>query len=121
MSPTKRRTRLITALEQHSRAAPVILDGNSNAGVDGVPLPSEVRTKAVQTSAKAVVIASEDSEEDLVLPPEKKRGRNHPNVDSPTHATKDNLKQQQDDLEEDLENLRETGERPILARILCTD
>ncbi|KAA6408641.1 MAG: triosephosphate isomerase [Lasallia pustulata] len=116
MSPTKRRTRLITALEQHSRAAPVILDGNSNAGVDGVPLPSEVRTKAVQTSAKAVVIASEDSEEDLVLPPEKKRGRNHPNVDSPTHATKDNLKQQQDDLEEDLENLRETEVRNSRTR-----
>ena len=123
VSPTKRRTRLITALEQHSRAAPVILDGNSNAGVDdndsvdGVPLPSEVRTKAVQTSTKAVMIDSEDSQEDLVLSPKKKRGRNHPNVDSPTHATEENVKQQKDELEEDLENLRETGERHILARL----
>lgn len=126
-SPTQRRTRSSTAVKQQSRAAPVTLHGGRNNGFldddesdDGIPMPTEVRSAAGQTSIKAMVIASEESEEDLVFSPKKRRRRIRLNESSPTLAP-DNTKQQEDDIEEDLEDLQETGERFLLTRLRCTD
>lgn len=124
--PTQRRTRSSTAVKQQSRAAPINLVGKRNDSFldddesdDGVPMPSEVRGAAGQTSSKAVVIASEESERDLILSP-KRRRRMRLNEESPSLAP-DMTKQQEDDIEEDLEDLQETGERFLLRRLLGTD
>lgn len=126
-SPTQRRTRSSTAVKQQSRAAPVTLDGGTNDAFldddesdDGVPMPTDGGSAAGQTSIKAVVIASEESEEDLVLSPKKRRRRIRLNENSPTLAP-DNTKQREDDIEDDLEDLQDTGERSLLTRLLCTD
>lgn len=126
-SPTRRRTRLSTAMEKQPTAASIVLDDGIHDGIldddasdDGVPMPSEVRSTAVQTPTKAVVVASEEeSDEDLVLSPTKRR-RIHLNEESPTHATDVVSKQQEEDLEEDLEDLQETGKWLLLARLLYT-
>lgn len=122
-SPTKRLTRSSTAIKAQPKAAPVVLNGQGNDGLldddesdDGALRPSEARTTAAQTSTTSVVIASEESEEDLVLSPNKRRRRIHLDKDAWTHATGANMKQQEDDLEEDLEDLQATGERFLLAR-----
>ena len=111
-SPITRHTR-----SSQPRAAPTILDRKSNDGIldddksdQGVLMSSEVGSTAAQTSIKAVVIAGEESEEDLVLSPKKRRRLIRLNEDSPTHTTGSDVKQQQDDLQGDLEDLKETGE-----------
>ena len=150
-SPTKRRTRSTIASNKRSTAAPIGLDDESDGEVnplkssmrwqasstpvtlntlegesdDGVPMASDVRSTAARKSTKAAEISydSEGSDEDIVISPKKRSRRKSTGLNghTPNLATEGNMKQHKEDLQEDLEDLQETGELFLLSRLQCTD